>query len=51
MSKKGGMQKGGGCEKGGCQGVSHLGAKKKILGASRPHPPKINPEYAPAYEY
>ena len=45
--KKEECEKGGGCEKGGCEAVSHLGAKKKFSGASRPHPPLKNPVYAP----
>ena len=48
-SKKREMRKGGWVRKGWVQSSSAPGCEKKFSGASRPHPPKKNPEYAPAH--
>ena len=46
-SKKREMRKGGWVRKGWVRSSSAPGCEKKFSGASRPHPPKKNPEYAP----
>ena len=46
-SKKREMRKGGWVRKGWVRSSSAPGCEKKFSGASRPHPPKKNPVYAP----
>ena len=48
-SKKREMRKGGWVRKGWVRSSSAPGCEKKFSGASRPHPPKKNPVYAPAH--
>ena len=49
LVQEGEMRKGGWVQKGWVRSSSAPGCEKIFSGASRPHPPKKNPEYAPVH--